>query len=96
MSRPARKPTLSTRISLSMPRRLTRTDNVCLLWICLFQELLLYTSIPLIRNVSKRIILRGLRRLIAVDTFRRVHNIGFLVERLIYSHSLNQNKIVFA
>ena len=51
----------------------------------LFQESLLYTSFPLRRNVSAMIILRGLRRLIWVDTLRRVHYIGFLVERLIFS-----------
>ena len=50
----------------------------------LFQESLLYTSIPLRRNVSARISLRRLRRLIWVDTLRRVYNVGFLVERLIY------------
>ena len=49
----------------------------------LFQESLLYTSVPLRRNVSARISLRGVRRLIWVDTLRRAHNVGFLVERLI-------------
>ena len=44
----------------------------------LFLESLLYTSIPLGRNVRP-----VLRRLILVDTLRRVHNVGFLVERLI-------------
>ena len=34
----------------------------------LFQESLLFTSIPLRRNVSARISLRGLRRLIWFDT----------------------------
>ena len=47
----------------------------------LFQESLLYTSIPMIRNVSTRISLRGQRRLIWVDTLRRVHTVGVLVER---------------
>ena len=42
----------------------------------LFQESLLYTSIPLERNVSARI------SLIWVDTFHRVHNVSFLVEQL--------------
>ena len=50
----------------------------------LFQESLLYTSIPLRRNVSTRISLRGLRRVIWVDRLRRVNNVGFLVEQLIY------------
>ena len=49
----------------------------------LFQESLIYTSIPLKRNVSARISLRGLRRLILVDTLRRGHNDGFLAGRLI-------------
>ena len=48
----------------------------------LYQESLLYTSIPLRRNVSARISLRGLRMLISVDTLLSVHNVGFLVERL--------------
>ena len=43
----------------------------------LFQESLLYTSIPLRRNVSARISMCGLRRLILVDTLRTYHNIGF-------------------
>ena len=47
----------------------------------LFQEILLLTIITLRRNVLARIILRELRRLICVDTLRRVHNVGFLVER---------------
>ena len=43
----------------------------------LFQESLVYTSILLRRNVSAWISLRGLRRLIRVDTLRRCHNVGF-------------------
>ena len=46
----------------------------------LFQKSLLYTSIPLRRNVSARI---SLRRLIGVDTLRRVHHVGILAERLL-------------
>ena len=73
-SRSTKKPTLwtlrkiSTRITLSMPRRITRTHTLRLLWIFCFIESLLYTSIPLIQNVSARIYLRGLHRLISVDT----------------------------
>ena len=48
----------------------------------LFHESLLFISIPLRRNVSARISLRGMRRLIWVDTLRRSHNVGFLAERL--------------
>ena len=48
----------------------------------LFQELLIYTSIPLRQNVSNWISLRGLRRLILIDTLRRGHNVGFLAGRL--------------
>ena len=44
----------------------------------LFQESLLYTSIPLRRNVSARISLRGLRRLIWVDILRSGHYVGSL------------------
>ena len=47
--------------------------------VILFQESLLYTSIPLRRNVSIRI---SLRRLIWIDTLRRGHNVGFFLERL--------------
>ena len=54
----------------------------------LFQESLLYTSILLRRNVSTRISLCRLRRLIWVDTLRRVHTAGFLVERLQCVYSL--------
>ena len=43
----------------------------------LCQESLLYTSIPLRRNVLARI------SLIWIDTLRRVHDVGFVVERLI-------------
>ena len=50
----------------------------------LFQESLHYTSISLSRNVSARISLRGLRRLIRVDILRRDQYVGILVERLIY------------
>ena len=50
----------------------------------MFQESLLYTSIPLKRNVSARISLRGQRRLIWVDKLRRCHNVCFLAGRLIY------------
>ena len=50
----------------------------------LFQESLLYTSIPLRRDVSAQISLHGLRSLICVDSLRRVHTVGFLVEWLIY------------
>ena len=44
-------------------------------------------SIPLILlrwNVSARISLRGQRKLICSDTLRRVNNVGFLLERLIF------------
>ena len=50
MSRPARKPTLwtlrkvYTRISLSMPRRLSRTDTFRILWIFCFRN---HYSIPI-------------------------------------------------
>ena len=35
------------------------------------------------RKVSIRVSLRGMLRLFRFDTLRRVHNVGFLVERLI-------------
>ena len=61
----------------------------------LFQESLLYTYIPLRQNVSVRISLRGLRRLIWVDTVRRAHNVGFLEERLIFHwHKSNRTTIL--
>ena len=89
MSRPARKPTVwplrkvPTRISLSVPRRLTRTDTFSPPVHFLFQETFVYTSISQRRNVSARISLRGMRKLIWVDTLRRYHNVGFLAGRLI-------------
>ena len=97
MSRSARKQTLwtlrkvSTQISLSMPRRQTRTGQTPVDF--LFQESLLYTYIPLRRNVSARISLRGMRMLVRVDTLRRVHHF-FFVERLIYLYySLISQKV---
>ena len=48
----------------------------------LFQESLLYTFISQRRNVSARICLIGMCRLIWVDTFSRCHNVGYLVERV--------------
>ena len=80
MSRPARKPTLwtlykvSTRISLSMLRRLTRTDTFRLLWIFCFRN---HYSVPLRWNVMARISLHRLHRQIWVDTLRRVYNVFF-------------------
>ena len=77
----ARKPTLLTLrkvltlISLSMPRSLTRIDTFRVDF--LFQESLLYTSIPLRLNVSALISLRGLRRLIWVDTLRKAIMVFF-------------------
>ena len=56
----------------------------------LFKESLIYTSIPLRRNVSARISLRGLRKLVLVDTLRRDHNVICLVERLIYFFIISQ------
>ena len=70
LNRITRKPLLwtpskvSTRISLSMLRRITRTYIFHPLVDLLFQKSLLYTSIPLRRNVSARINLRGLRMVI--------------------------------
>ena len=67
----------------------------------LFQESLLYTSIPQRRNLSVRNSMCGLRRLIQVDILRRVHDVGtsrysppfgFLVGRLIYN-ILNDNPL---
>ena len=80
MSRSVRKPTLltlrkvSTRISISLPLILVSPPVDFL-----FQESLLYTSIPLRRNVSARISLRGLRWLIWVDTLRRVNNVFYFI-----------------
>ena len=86
MSRITRKPTLwnlrevSIRISLSMPRRLTRTDTFRLLWIfCCRNNYSIHLS-PLRRNVSACFRLRGLRRLICT--------VGFLVKFSIYDDKL--------
>ena len=59
---------ISIRTNLSMPRRLTRIRQISPPVDFPFQESLLYTSIPLRRNVSAQISLRGLHRLIWVDT----------------------------
>ena len=48
------------------------------------QQLFLKKKIHRRRKVSVRINLRGMLRLILVDTLRRVHNVGFLVGRLNY------------
>ena len=88
MSRAARKPTVWTlrkvlnRISLSMPRRLTRIDAFRLLWIFRFLGIITLYLYPMRRNVSARISLRGLCRLIWVDTLRRDRYVGFLAGRL--------------
>ena len=50
----------------------------------LFQETLLYTSIPPRRNESVRISLREMRRLIWIDALRKGHTVGFLAGRLNY------------
>ena len=90
ISRPAKKQTFwplrkeSTRISLSMPRRLTRADNFRLLWIFCFRNNYSIPLSPLRRNVSARISLRGLRRLIWVDTLCRGHNVDFRGKAQIY------------
>ena len=60
-----------------MPRRLTRTDTVRLLWIFCFRN---HYSIPLSLwdgICRPEISLHGLRILIWVDTLRRIHNVGF-------------------
>ena len=55
----------------------------------LSQESLLYTSIALRRNVSARISVRRLRRLILVDTLRIILNVGFLVAQLMLQLSVS-------
>ena len=37
--------------------------------------------------MSVQVSQRGMLRLIQIDTLRRLHNVGFLVERLIYTPS---------
>ena len=93
-----RKPTLwklrkvLTRISLSMPRRLSQVDTYFSPPVdFLFQESLLYTFIHLRRNVSARI---SVRRLILVDILCISHNVGFLAGRLI-SCNLIYNAVFF-
>ena len=89
MIRSTRKPSLwtlrkvSNRNSLSMPALATSDIYSSPPVDLLFHESLLYTSIPLWWNVSGRISLRGLRRLIRIDTLCRVYNVGFLVERFL-------------
>ena len=59
-------------------RRLTRVDIFRLLSVFCFRNHYSISLSPLRRNVSARISLRGLRRLIWVDTLRRGHYVGFL------------------
>ena len=83
-----RKPTLwtlrkvSIQISISMSRRLIRTDTLAFCGFSVSGIITLYLH-PLRRKVSARIRLCALRRLIWVDSKRRVHHVCFLVERLI-------------
>ena len=63
-----------TRINLSMPNRLIWTNTFHLLWIFCFRNQYSIPLSPLIRNESARISLRGLRRLILVDTLRSPYN----------------------
>ena len=64
-------------ISLNMTCRLLRAGTFRLLWIIFcFRKLYLYPP-------ETECVDCGQRRLIRVDTSRRVHNIGFLVERFI-------------
>ena len=85
MSRITRTPTVctlrkvSTLIMVNMPDRHFSPPVDFL-----FKESLLYISIPLRLNVSARMSLCGLRRLIWIDILRRDYNVGFLTERLIY------------
>ena len=47
--------------------------------------------------MSIRVSLRGMHRLMRVDTLRKVHTVGFLVERLnffIYSYNSNFDSVV--
>ena len=89
MSRPARKPTLWTLRKVSYPDPPAQSahaypnSQVSPTVYFLFQESLLYTSIPLRRDVSARISQRGLRWLIWVDILRSDHNAGFLACRLV-------------
>ena len=45
------------------------------------------------KKVSIRVSLRGMLRLIRVDTLRRDHNVGFLAGRLIYQSAKTRNLI---
>ena len=47
------------------------------------------------RNKSFRVSLRGMLRLIRVDTLRIVHNVGFPVERLIYLMDVTKYMYIF-
>ncbi len=85
MSRIARKPTkwhmrkAYTRISLGSTHMPIRADTFRFL----LQESLLYTTITHRREISGRIRLCGLRKVIRVDTLRICHIVGFLAMRLI-------------
>ena len=85
MSRPARKPTVctrrkvSSRISLSMPRRLIRRDTPPVDF--LFQESLLYTSIPAETECVGPYQSTRTAQPVLVDTLHRGQNVGFLAGR---------------
>ena len=92
LSRLVRIPTLwtlrkvSTRITLSIPRRLTRTETVHLLWIFCFRNHYSVPLSPLRRNVSAQISLCGLWRLI-----RAIHN----AEAIMLVFSLDGSSVLF-
>ena len=70
--------------SLSLPRRLTRTETFTS-WGFSVSGIITPYLYPLERwNVLAQISLLGLRRLIWVYTLRRSHNVGFLAGRLIF------------
>ena len=78
-----------------MPRRLTRTDPFRLLWIFCSRNHYSIPLSPLRRIVLDRMSLCGLRKLICVDTFRRGHSVGFLMERLTCSIEATLRKPTF-
>ena len=89
MSRPARKRTLrplrnvSTTISQRSPRRLIWADTFRLRGIEVKNHYS-WNRKSTGGERSIRISVRGILRLIQVDTLRRVHNVGFLAGRLNY------------
>ena len=93
VTRSTRKPTLwtlrnvSTRISLGSPRKLIRADSFRLRRIEIYSNDSCKQKIQRRRKLTDRLTLRGMLKLIRLNTLRRVHNVDFHLERLFFRTS---------